>query len=166
MTVLVLALVPVTHATLLVYEGFNGYTTGALAGQKPNANTAGLDTGVAYYDDGGNRTSGYTIQSGGLTFGSLQTSGGALAFSNNINVIGADISQTAVTGTLWSSYLINLSTINTITTGSGALVRIGATPAESSANTHFTSWADSRNGTSTKVAAGYSGLTGTGMIRT
>lgn len=149
------------HATLLVYEGFNGYATGALAGRKPNGNTVGLDSTVGYYDDNGNRTSGYTIQSGGLTLGSLQTSGGALAFSSGTNVIGADISQTAYTGTLWSSYLINFSTINTDTSGSGALVRIGATPAESSTNTHFTSWADSRNGSSNNVAVGYSGTTGT-----
>jgi hypothetical protein len=150
---------PSARATLYVYEGFNGYTTGALAGQKPNANTVGLDTTVGYYDDGSNRTSGFSIQSTGLTLGSLQTGTGALAFSSGTFVIGADISQTAITGTLWSSYLINFST-NSAASGNGTLVRIGTTPADSGTNTRFTSWADSRN-TSTNVGVAYNGATGT-----
>lgn len=150
---------PSVHATLYVYEGFNGYTTGALAGQKPNGNTVGLDTNINYYDDGGNRTAGFAIHSTGLALGSLQTGAGALAFSSGTYVIGADISQTAVTGTLWSSYLVNFST-NSATSGNGTLVRIGSTPADSGTNTRFTSWADSRN-SSTNIGVAYNGATGT-----
>lgn len=150
---------PSARAVLYVYEGFNGYTTGALAGQTPNGNTVGLDTAVNYYDDGGNRTSGFSIQSTGLALGSLQTGGGALAFSSGTFVIGADISQTAITGTLWSSYLVNFSTTSA-TSGNGALVRIGSTPADSGTNTRFTSWADSRN-SSANIGVAYSGANGT-----
>jgi len=162
--ILALAGVSVSRATLLVYEGFNGYTTGTLAGQTPNANTAGLDTTVGYYDGGGTRTAGYTIQATGLSLGSLQTSGGALAFTSGTNVIGPDIEigATAFTGTLWSSYLVNLASPKGGNTGDGAVVRIGTSPADS-ANGHFNSWADSRtSGTaSTNVGIGYGSTTPT-----
>ena len=147
------------RATLLVYEGFNGYTVGALAPQTPNANTTGLDGSVGYYDGNGTRTAGYTIQSAGLTFGSLSTSGGSLKFTTTTNVIGADIEigSTPFSGTLWGSYLINLSTNSTAASG-GTVLRIGATPGDSP-GAHFNSWADSRNTTTTNVAVGY----GTGV---
>ncbi|HSI07680.1 MAG TPA: hypothetical protein VK985_03755 [Rariglobus sp.] len=150
--------VPV-RATLLVYEGFNGYTTGALAGQTPNNNTVGLDTAVGYYDDGVSttRTLNYSVQNTGLTFGSLTTSGGALSFTAGTNVIGADLGVT-FTGTLWSSYLINLSARGSAS-NDGALIRIGLKPSDSTGG-HFNSWADSRPTTaSTTVSVGYNATT-------
>lgn len=140
------ALLAPAHATLLVYEGFAGYTAGQLVGQNPNANTIGLNTSVGYYDDGVSttRTLNYTLQTTGLTFGSLATGGGALAFSAGTNVIGADISigATAFTGTLWTSYLVNLSARGTAA-NDGAVIRIGDKPSDSSGG-HFNSWADAR----------------------
>lgn len=150
--------VSLAHASLLVYEGFNGYTTGALEGQKPNANTVGLDTAVGYYDGSSpSRAAGYTIQSTSLSFASLQTTGGAVAFTAGTNVIGADlaIGATAFTGTLWSSYLIKLTAQGSAATD-GAVVRIGTMPSDSGGG-HFNSWADSRPTTaSTNVSVGYS----------
>jgi hypothetical protein len=154
-----LATIVPANATLLVYEGFNGYSTGALAGQKPNGSTVGLDTTVGYYDDAGNRTSGYTIQSGGLTLGSLQTSSGALSYTAGTNVIGADINigVSPFTGTLWTSYLVKLSSQGG-GTGDGSLFRIGDSPADN-ADIRYTSWSDSRSN-STAVATSYSSTTG------
>lgn len=144
-----------SQATLLVYEGFNGYTAGALAGQTPNANTTGLNQTVGYYDGPLLRTANYTLQTTGLTLGSLQTSGGALKFTAGTNVIGADLNiGSAYTGTLWSSYLVNL-TATTTSSGNGAVIRIGDTPADSTTS-HFSSWADSRASTASKnTAVGY-----------
>lgn len=158
-SLIALSAAPAARASLLVYEGFNGYTTGVLEGQLPNAgSTIGLDTSVAYYDGTApSRAAGYTIQSTGLTLGSLQTSGGALAFTNaTTNVIGADlaIGATAFTGTLWSSYLVNLS-LRGGASNDGAAVRIGTTPSDSNGG-HFNSWADSRPTTaSTTVSVSY-----------
>ncbi len=149
------------HAALLVYEGFNGYTGTNLAGQTPNGNTVGLDTSVGYYDGAASpRTAGFSLQTTGLTLGSLATSGGALAFATGTNVMGADIDigATAYTGTLWNSYLVNISFKGTSVSGEGAVLRVGAMPSDSN-NSHFNSWADSRNG-SPNIAVGY-GSTGT-----
>ena len=158
---LALASASVTHASLLVYEGFNGYTAGQLVGQTPNANTIGLNSSVGYYDDGvtTTRTLNYTLQTTGLTFGSLATSGGALKFTAGTNVIGADISiGTAFTGTLWSSYLVSLSTRGAVA-NDGAVIRIGDKPSDSTGG-HFNSWADSRPSTaSTNVSSGYGATT-------
>ncbi|MDF3056925.1 MAG: anchor protein [Rariglobus sp.] len=165
--VLALATISSAHATLLVYEGFNGYTLGALAGQTPNTNTIGLDRTVGYYDGPALfRTANYTLQSSSLSFAGLQTSGGSLNFSAGTNVIGADIDiATPFTGTLWSSYLVRLSTKSTGLSGDGATIRIGTTPSDSSTTNHFNSWADSRS-SSTNVAVGYgsTGTNGTGTL--
>lgn len=148
-----------SQAALLVYEGFTGYTAGQLGGQKPNANTIGLDTAVGYYDGAGTRTAGYTLETTGLTLGSLATGGGALKFTAGTNVIGADIDigATAFTGTLWSSYLVKLTTRSTAAFGDGTVIRIGNSPGDST-NGHFNSWADSRTSSvkSENVAVGYS----------
>ncbi len=133
------------RATLLVYEGFNGYTaTGTrLDTYKPNANTVGLDTGVTYYDGGGARTANYTLDAASLSLGTLQTTGGSLKFISGTNVIGADLNlASAFTGTLWSSHLVRLTTLGT-SNGNGAVLRVGTTPSEST-NGYFNSFADSR----------------------
>ncbi len=152
-------------AAVLVYEGFNGYTVGGLAGVNPNGNTIGLDTTVGYYDGPSARTDNFSIQSTGLSLGSLTTAGGALHFTTGTNVIGADIEigATAYTGTLWGSYLVNLTTSGS-SASDGAVLRIGSTPADSN-NSHFNSWADSRS-SSPNIAVGYnsSGSNGSGAL--
>jgi len=162
------AALPSARATLLVYEGVNGYTTGSLAAQKPNDSTVGLDKTKGYYDGASpSRAGGYTVQSTGLTFGPLETSGGALSFNGGTNVIGPDLDlgSIAFTGTLWSSYLVTLSARGTAA-ADGVVIRIGDTPADSTGN-HFSSWADSRQ-SSTAVAVGYSkgntAVNGTGSL--
>lgn len=127
---------------LLVYEGFAGYTGTALAGQTPNASTVGLDSAVVYYDGGGTRTAGYTLQASGLSFAGLQTGGGALAFATGTNVMGADIATSSFTGTLWSSYLVRIATQGGAA-GDGVVLRVGSSPADST-NAHLQSWADVR----------------------
>lgn len=147
------------RANLLIYEGFTGYTSGQLAGQNPNDYTVGLNKTVAYYDGNSpSRAGGFTLTTG-LTFGSLQTSGGALAFNASTNVIGTSLNLgTSFSGTLWSSYLVNFSTQGN-DAANGALIRIGGTPQDSTGS-RFTSWADSR-ASSKNVAVGYaSGGTG------
>ncbi|MDR1279529.1 MAG: PEP-CTERM sorting domain-containing protein [Opitutaceae bacterium] len=158
------------QAGLLVYEGFDGYTPGAgLETSTPNENTAGLDTTRAYVDGGttGNRYTD-TVLAEGLTFGSLRTSGGALGFSNtdggsgSTNVIGAYLSSdvSGYTGTLWSSYLVNLTFQGTDAVGNGMGIRIGNSPSDS-VNDRFNSWADSRAG-SKSVGVGYGPGIGSG----
>lgn len=149
------------HADLFVYEGFNGYAGTDLAGQTPNGNTVGLDTAVGYYDGATTpRTTGYTLQSTGLSLGSLQTAGGSLAFTTSTNVMGADISiGSAYSGTLWSSYLVNLS-FKGDGIGDGAVLRVGSMPSDSG-NAHFNSYADSRT-SSKSIAVGYGPNTSNG----
>ena len=162
------ALLAPAHAALLVYEGFNGYANGVLEGKTPNANTVGLDSTIGYYDGAAtSRAANYTIQAAGLSLGSLQISGGSLQFTaTSANVIGADldIGGTPFTGTLWSSYLVNLTTKGGTTVGDGAVIRIGNTPSDSNPTNHFNSWADSRS-SSANVAVGY-GSTGTNSTTT
>lgn len=157
-TTLCLTLASPARATLLVHEGFTGYNAGTLAGQSPNQNTTGL--GPAGYYDGAtiSRAGGYTLQAG-LTFGSLATSGGALAYGTAINVIGADIDigGTAFQGTLWSSYLVKFTATQASGDGDGALLRIGDSPNDT-ADLRYSSWADSRN-SSTRIGTAYSGST-------
>ncbi|MDR1284242.1 MAG: hypothetical protein LBK99_26000 [Opitutaceae bacterium] len=156
------------QAGLLVYEGFDGYTPGTgLEGSTPNENTVGLDTTRVYVDGAATERYTDTVLADGLTFGSLGTSGGALGFSNTgetsngVNVLGAYLSSdvSGYTGTLWNSYLVNLTIQGTGATA-GMGIRIGASPSESTSR--FNSWGDSRNGSNnTRVAVTYgSGTTG------
>lgn len=166
-----LATMPNVRASLLVYEGFNGYTIGKLEGQIPNANTTGLDTisTKGYYDGATTSRAGtFTAQASGLTFGTLATSGGSMGFTTGTNVIGADIEigSTAYTGTLWNSYLITFTAKGTAQTGGeGAVLRVSAAPNDNT-NSRFNSWADSRSGTSNTQAVGYAatGVDGSGTL--
>lgn len=87
---------------ILVYEGFDGYNSGALAGQ--NATNA---TGVTGSYTGTN----FSYKSTGLTFGALRVSGGAASggSSTNANLSINLASSAAVTGDLWASYLVSIS---------------------------------------------------------
>lgn len=97
-------------ASLLIYEGFNGYTSGALTGQAVNGNTIGL-TGTyveAVY-------SGITATTSGLTFGSGATtyavSGGSIVNpTTNYAAVGIGLNTGTISGTLYGSYLFQLGT--------------------------------------------------------
>lgn len=153
-----------SHAALLVYEGFTGYSAGTLETQKPNANTTGLDKNAGYYDGASpSRAAGFILTTG-LSFGSLSTSGGALSYvanpiTLNINVIGADISigTSPFTGTLWTSYLTRITTRGG-SSGDGSLLRVGDSPNDT-ADIRYTSWSDSRTN-SADVAVSYATANG------
>ncbi len=128
-----------SQAALLVYEGFN-YTTGsALNTITPNASTTGLDKTTAY---GGSGVANYTVQSG-LTFGSLTTTGGSISSAAGVTAVGAvKLSLTSYVGTLWSSYLVNFSSVSNAAVGNGALTRVSNDASNN--GERFNSYADSR----------------------
>lgn len=105
-------------ASLLVYEGFNGYTTGYLAGQN-TTNTVGLS--------GAYSGAGIAYQSTGLTFGNLSVSGGAVTAANyNTSTISVSLSSSAATtGTLWSSHLVKLG-LEGGSTGGNDMIAVGS----------------------------------------
>ncbi len=101
---LFLVCAPIARASLVVYEGFNGYQTGDLTGQSV-VNTVGL-TG-AYGTTGENSTYTVWYQTSGLSFGSIQTSGGsAWCIGYDTSATVGLASSVAVQGTMWSSYLV------------------------------------------------------------
>lgn len=95
-------------ADLLVYEGFNGYTTGTLAGQTVNGNAIGLSG--AYLQPAGQYTA---ITTSGLVFGSgattYATSGGSVWNPNgDLSTISVGLNIGTFSGTLYGSYLFKL----------------------------------------------------------
>lgn len=92
------------HATLLVYEGFNGYRVGDMVAQSA-VNTIGLTGSYA--------EAAYNYQDYGLSFGSLAVSGGAVVTNNSWGRLNIGLSSSAATtGTLYGSYLYQTSTAN------------------------------------------------------
>lgn len=139
-----------SHAALLVYEGFD-YTAGStLNNVKPNASTVGLNTAANY---GGGAPSGFVVQGAGLTFGSLQTSGGSVKATGGTATAAVSLSlASSYTGTLWSSYLVNISSFSTGSTD-GALIRLSDNT--STTGERFNSYADSRGTVSSNVGVAY-----------
>jgi len=138
---------PSARATLLVYEGFNGYS-GTLATATPNGNTQGLDTSVAYGSTG---TGDFAISSG-LSFSNLQVGGGSVSFNNTpaSSVAAARITATLAAGsTLYTSYLVELTSTRGTASGDGFEVRVANDT--STGGVRFRSMADTRNGASTTV---------------
>jgi hypothetical protein len=146
------------RAALLVYEGFNGYgAVGAGIGTPlPNANTVGLNKTVAY------RATNWK-NAAGLTFGSLQTSGGAVAFdvanatylSTQLDLDGNAGNLSSFSGTLYGSYLVNINSVaGTNTRGEGVQTRISEEFAVATV-AWFHADADTRNASSTNPAVGY-----------
>jgi len=153
------------RSALLVYDGFT-YAGANLNGIAPNANTIGLRDDVNFSGTGAETGTGHYTLTTGLTFGSLITSGRALAFGTTPanSVLSSQLSIGAQTGTLFYSYLINFSTIGTAS-GNGFEVRVGS--ADSTEGVRFRSFADSRNGTDNIAGADYNGsgiATGTGAV--
>ncbi|HEY9247551.1 MAG TPA: PEP-CTERM sorting domain-containing protein [Rariglobus sp.] len=144
-----LGLTSLCPASLLIYEGFN-YTAGnTLSTIKPNASTVGFNTSVAYAGTG---VANYTVQASSLSFGALQTTGGSVSFGTGTSVASGKLTLASpYTGTLWSSYLVSLTTQGS-GAGEGALLRISSNTAN--VGERFNSFADSRTN-STNVAVGY-----------
>ncbi len=103
------------RAGLLVYEPFQDYAAGALEGQTPNDNTIGLDKSVPYV-----KTPSVGSESlvTGLTLGSLKTAGGAEWVSTGspagtLVYVAAKLNHApSFSGTLYSSYLVNIGSFS------------------------------------------------------
>lgn len=137
-------------AALLVYEGFNGYTPGAMTSVNPNGNTVGLDTATAYAGGG---VGNYTYTNSGMSFGSLQVNGGALTFdrpTGGAAVIAGKMALPSAAGsTVWNSYLINITTAQSAA-GDGFHSRIATDTG--TGGIHFQTFPDSRGGTASTEA--------------
>jgi hypothetical protein len=146
--------VPVARAELLVYEGFNGYGTGNLIGKQINANTMGLDTATNWATT---QPGALTLQATSLTFDpSFITSGGSVTFGTTTTVGAAKLSLTGdYAGTLWMSYLVNL-TARGGNASDGIALRV--TNDNASGGDRFDLMADTRN-SSTNAGVGYDGGT-------
>lgn len=147
---LVAALPSSMRASLLVYEGFNYSAGTVLSAATPGAGTTtGLNTSTAYSGTGAGN---FTVQAASLSFGDLTTSGGSVLGTTATSVAAAKLQLASpFTGTLWSSYLVSLSTTGS-GTGDGALLRVSDN--NSNLNERFISFADSRS-SSTNVAVAY-----------
>jgi hypothetical protein len=141
----------ITHAALLVYEGFQGYGANGttLSGKNPNANTIGLDKNEGW---GGNAGLTTFAIADGLTFGPLVTQGGSLQMAQGL--VSANLDLTAYTGTLYGSHLVQITT----RPADGIQIRIGDFP-DMTTNQRFLTEADSRIGTggTDQASIGYNG---------
>lgn len=156
---LLLALTLPSPAALLLYEGFNGYTNGTnLENLAANANTTGIAlTGGATYGNGSasNQPDGLVItNSGGLSLGSLVTSGGAITFDSGTNVASIGITSTTAGTVLWGSYLARLNSTSN-TSAQGVDIRLNSSASSSATAAFFRSDADSRGSAGTGPAVSY-----------
>ncbi len=145
-----------SRATLLVYEGFNGYSAGTLTGQTAT-NTSGL-TGAYGQGAGGQ----ILAQSQGLSFSNLQVSGGsAVNSSTTPSAVGVRLdSAISFTGTLYGSYLVKLGSATT--GGSSVTVGLNTNPTTGSTSRYFNSSADLSTNGSPGVSYGSSPSTSGG----
>lgn len=138
------------HASLLIYEGFNGYTVGDIGGQAVNTNATGLTGNYA-----ASQVSRANYQTNGLTFSNLVVSGGSVVQNSTTGVnFGARLDAGTFTGTLYTSYLINFSSAGD--TASRAWASINQDSAISAKRT-LAAIADMDN--STYAAVGYDSVT-------
>lgn len=138
-----------SQASLLVYEGFVGYS-GNLGSATPNSNTIGLNQSVAYTGAG---VANYTVNASSLSFGSnFLTNGGSVTTTSGTSVAAATMALgSSYVGTLYGSYLVQLTSKGSAA-GDGALARIANTAAN--VGERFESFADSRS-SSTNIGAAY-----------
>lgn len=150
LTVLALVSGSSSQAALLVYEGFDGYTTGSITGKNVSANTIGLS--------GSWQTSGsppHQVIETGLTFNGLVTRGGALSFSSSVTrLTGVALTPSLAAGaTLYSSYLVNLSTLGSGDSGVGTRIHpSSATGSGGTGGAYFSSFADTRPSANPAIA--------------
>ncbi|HVJ46237.1 MAG TPA: hypothetical protein VM511_07625, partial [Luteolibacter sp.] len=132
-----------SQAILLVQESFSGYNNAAnLGGQ------AGLGTGfTGNWESISNATYDALHRTGasGLTFNGIASSGGALPFASaqtRLTGVALNLSSVPSAGsTLYSSYLVNLTTLGGADSGVG--IRISSVSATST-TVHGGTFADSR----------------------
>jgi len=159
-------------AALLVNETYDNYTpidflTTGPTPNAPNANALGLTgTYVVNNPGGGN---GYSFVAGGLAFADYNTAGGGkLVYRSNPGgtTLAAELSiSSSVTGTLYSSYLVNIDVANS---NSGGFTEVRVAPAVNTggAETRFRSQPDSMVSNANGPGIGYSGTTGPGSSST
>jgi len=113
------------NATLLVYEGFdyNLANGGILSGVTVSSDTIGL-TGKYSYTSSNNAGGSLTPAASekytttGLTFGNLETSGGALSLkaksASAVMTVNTTAGSASSAGTYYNSYLIQYDALNTV----------------------------------------------------
>jgi hypothetical protein len=145
-----------SHAALLLYEGFAGYTVDAnLFGQSINGSSTGF-TGSW----GGNAASQIagngTINANSLTFGSLlQTNGGSYVNTTGTIVLGSTINLASpASGTIWTSFLIRFNGAHNSGDTAGFEIRIGDSAGGADA-VRFRTFADTRSGTSNVISTDF-----------
>lgn len=148
-------------AATIVYEGFTGYAAGNVIGQQVNSNTVGFDQSTSWITNDGthpwNITTGLTLGSGATT---LQASGGAISHANGSALAVAKLDIDAYTGTLYSSYLVQVPTTT------NANVHVVASIGTNTADRRFRAGARTGSGTS-QVGVDYLGnsfTNGTGNV--
>ncbi|MBX3742649.1 MAG: hypothetical protein KF712_16810 [Akkermansiaceae bacterium] len=143
-----------TRAALLLYEGFEGYSTsGFLNGQLVSSSTIGF-SGTW----GGNTASlsAGNINANSLSFNSLlPTSGGSYVNTGGTVVLGSTLALgSSLSGTIWMSHLIRFNGNHSTSSSSGFEVRIGDTAGGSDV-VRFRTFADTRTGTSNVIGTDY-----------
>lgn len=107
-TVSALLAASASHAALTAYEPFAGFAVGNLDTQGPGATAPA-------FDDPWSGSTDWKVQAAGLSYGSLQTTGGSATFTGPGNWSGGITSafpaQTGGGGLIWGSYLLNISSV-------------------------------------------------------
>lgn len=140
------------RASLLVYEGYNGYVDGNLNGQTISSTTVGMDTTTKYSSSSAN----INVQSSGLSFGDLAVSGGSIILKSTVGTVAGGkllSSATAATGSIYSSYLVRFD--NSPQYDPTPSAAIGTGTAITGATRTLQSFADSSISGSNKTAINY-----------
>lgn len=136
---------PAAQATLLAYEGFTGYTAGQqLAGKTVGSSAYGVSGTVG----GIGQSNDYYASSNGLTFGSMPVSAGSGMYTDNAGVAAGltyNYSGPSVTGTVYTSFLLNIA--SGITTASSSGLRINTSQNASGSTAFFQSYGDTSSST-------------------
>lgn len=138
-----------SNAAVLISESFSsGYTVGSLIGQTASGTGLSGTWSAAIVGAAGN-TTGVAYTSSGLSFGTLATSGGAMTMTigNTVNtggntlIVGANTSTFGtITGTLYASYIYQVSTAGTgfVAASHAFNQRIGTSATSASSVARFT----------------------------
>jgi acyl-CoA thioesterase-1 len=136
------ATVSYASADLVAYQSFDGYAAGPLPGQTVGANTQGLDP-AGIITSAGTGANANVFAGTGMTFSNLITAGGSGLYSDSsgrASYIGFVYKGPAVTGTLYSSYLVRLVTAQN--SPSVVSLRANTTATSGGAASYFHAYAD------------------------
>lgn len=159
-------------AALLVNETYDNYTpidflTTGPTPNAPSANGLGLTGTYVVNNPGGG--SGFSFAAGGLAFADYNTTAGNKLIyksSGGGTTLAAELSiSSSVTGTLYSSYLVNINVANS-NTGGFTEVRVAPAVNTGGDGTRFRSQPDSMVSNANGPGIGYSGTTGLGSSST